>query len=102
MVLAGGLAFRRARTTVNPLQPQSASSLVRGGIYSRTRNPMYLGFALVLLGWVVALGSWLGLLVLAGYVVFLNRFQIRPEERALEAIFGPTFLEYRDQVRRWI
>lgn len=101
VALAGVLAFRRARTTVNPLRPDSASQLVVAGIYHHTRNPMYLGMALWLLAW----GIWLdvppSLLGVPAFVLYLNRFQIAPEERALQALFGADFAAYCTQVRRW-
>lgn len=99
---AGLWQFRRARTTVNPVEPQRASALVTTGIYSITRNPMYLGFALLLAGWGVYLASPWAVVVLAGFVGYLTRFQIMPEERALQGLFGEEFERYRSQVRRWI
>lgn len=99
---AGVVEFRRARTTVNPLKPRDASSLVAGGIYRLTRNPMYLGFALALLGWGVFLANPVSIAVLFLFVAYMNRFQIVPEERALEALFGDAFAAYRSKVRRWI
>lgn len=100
--LAGVISFRRAKTTVNPLKPETASSLVNSGIYTISRNPMYVGFALFLNAWAVFLASPWTLLGVAGFVLYINRFQISPEERALEKIFGDEFLEYKSKVRRWI
>lgn len=102
VALAGVLQFLRARTTVNPLQPSAASALVIRGVYKWTRNPMYLGMALVLLGWAIYLSSLAALAVLPLFVAYLNRFQIGPEERALETRFGADFARYRDAVRRWL
>lgn len=100
--LAGVASFRRARTTVNPLKPESASSLVIAGIYRHTRNPMYLGFAIILLGWCVFLGSALAVLGVAAFVLYIGRFQIRPEERALRELFGAEFDAFCGRVRRWV
>lgn len=100
--LAGVASFRRARTTVNPLKPESASSLVVAGIYRHTRNPMYLGFAIILLGWCVFLGSALAVLGVAAFVLYIGRFQIRPEERALRELFGAEFEAFCGRVRRWV
>ncbi len=102
VALAGVVAFRRARTTVNPLKPGSASALVTSGIYRVTRNPMYVGFALCLLAWGLYLASPLALLGVPGFVLYLNRWQIIPEERALERLFGDDFRVYRQRVRRWL
>jgi protein-S-isoprenylcysteine O-methyltransferase Ste14 len=98
----GVAAFKRAQTTVNPMQPGAASSLVVSGIYRRTRNPMYLGFALVLLGWAAFLSNALAGVLLPTFVLYMNRFQIWPEERALKARFGQAFVDYTSQVRRWL
>ena len=99
--VSGVRAFARARTTVNPLQPGEATSLVTGGIYSRTRNPMYLALALALVGWACWLASPPALLVVPVFVAYLTRYQIQPEERALQAVFGEAFREYCARVGRW-
>ncbi|WP_271103124.1 methyltransferase family protein [Pseudomonas tohonis] len=100
--LAGVASFRRARTTVNPLVPEQASSLVQAGIYRHTRNPMYLGFAILLVAWAALLGAPLALFAVAGFVLYLDRFQIAPEERALAGLFGADYTRYRERVRRWV
>ena len=102
VALSGVLSFRRAGTTLNPTTPLATSALVSGGIYRVSRNPMYLGFALLLLGWAVWLDNGLSLALVAAFVVYMNRFQIAPEERALAAAFGAPFAEYQRRVRRWI
>ncbi len=102
MAAAGVVSFRRAKTTVNPMTPASSSSLVVSGIYKRTRNPMYLGFLLVLLGWAIFLSNVIAFLGLPAYVLYMNRYQIEPEERALAALFGVAFAAYRARVRRWL
>ncbi|AEJ04528.1 hypothetical protein PSTAB_1247 [Stutzerimonas stutzeri] len=84
------------------MQPQQASVLVESGIYQYSRNPMYLGFAIILAAWALALGSPLTLLGVVAFVLYMNRFQIAPEEWALEALFGESFVRYRARVRRWI
>lgn len=100
--LAGVIQFRHARTTTNPMKPDSASTLVTGGIYARTRNPMYLGFVLVLLGWGAYLQSLASILLLPAFVLYMSRFQIGPEERILTELFGEAFAAYRAKVRRWL
>ena len=101
-IAAGVFGFRRAKTTVNPTTPDAATAVVTGGIYTRTRNPMYLGMVLVLLAWAVMLCSLLALLGPVGFVLYMNRFQIVPEERVLHQKFGAAYDTYRAQVRRWI
>lgn len=100
--VAGVVEFRRVRTTVNPLKPEAASVLVAAGIYQLSRNPMYLGLGLVLLGWGIFLANPVSLAMLFVFVSYMNRFQIVPEERALEALFGEAFKAYRSKVRRWL
>lgn len=99
---AGIAAFRRAQTTVDPRTPEAASSVVRTGIYRWSRNPMYLGFLLILAAWGIALSNGLALLVLPLFVAYMNRFQILPEERALRHRFGADYETYTASVRRWI
>ena len=102
IAIAGVVSFRRAKTTVNPMRPESASSLVVSGIYRYTRNPMYLGLLLLLLGWAIFLSNLAAFAVLPAFVVYINRFQIGPEERALDALFPREYPAYRARVRRWI
>ena len=95
-------SFRRARTTVNPLEPGQASTLVATGVYRYSRNPMYLGFALLLGAWAILLSNLVALLLVPLFVLYMNRFQIALEEEALEARFGPAYSAYRREVRRWL
>lgn len=99
---SGVWSFRHAETTINPMKPESSSALVASGIYRWTRNPMYLGLLWILLGWGIYLSNAPAYLVLPGFVLYMNRFQIEPEERALTRIFGPAFAAYRAHVRKWI
>ena len=85
--LAGNLAFKRARTTIN---------------HRFTRNPMYVGLTLLLLGWAAFLCSAWALLGPVIFVLYISRFQIAPEERVLSAKFGAAYTEYTARVRRWL
>jgi len=98
----GAASFRRAGTTVNPLHPEKASSLVISGVYKVTRNPMYLGLLLVLVAWGIFLSNVLALILLPVFVLYMNYFQIRPEEIALTSVFGQQFVAYKSRVRRWL
>lgn len=102
VTLLGMSRFRQARTTLNPVQIDRASSLVTGGIYQLTRNPMYLGLCIILTGVAVFLSAPWTLLGLAIFVVFMSRFQIQPEERAMRTRFGDSYDEYCHRTRRWI
>lgn len=100
--LAGAAAFRREGTTVDPTRPEMASSLVVTGIYRFSRNPMYLGFLLVLAGWGIHVSNLLAFAALPVFVAYLTRFQIIPEERALLSLFGSAYSDYQRSVRRWL
>lgn len=92
-------AFRRAGTPVLPFTPSTA--LVTDGFYRWTRNPMYLGLALMLAGVAVLLGSWSTLLPIAVFAAIIQGNFILGEERFLEEIFGERYLAYKRSVRRW-
>jgi len=102
VALAGVVAFRKHRTTVNPFTPEQSSSLVSTGIYRFSRNPMYLGFLLALAGLGALLANWASALLIPAFVAYMNRFQIQPEERALRQRFGQEFATYAATVRRWL
>lgn len=94
--------FRRAGTTVTPLHPERASVLITSGPYRYSRNPMYLGYALALSGWVICQGDLRGVVAVAVFVVYVTRFQIIPEERQLSARFPAEYAGYQRAVRRWV
>lgn len=96
------LRFLGARTTVNPLTPGRSSALVTDGLYRHTRNPMYVGLLLVLLGWALYLGHAAAVVAPVAFVAYITRFQILPEERMLAVKFGAEFDDYRRAVRRWL
>ena len=100
--VSGVFAIRRARTTISPIKPEAASSLVTSGVYRFTRNPMYLGLSLALLAWAIFLSSAWALLGPLAFVLYIGRFQIAPEERVLSKLFGPAFADYQSKVRRWL
>jgi protein-S-isoprenylcysteine O-methyltransferase Ste14 len=94
--------FRRAGTTPNPMKPHDSATVVATGVYRYSRNPMYLGDLLILAGWAIWLANAAAFLGLPLFVAYLNRYQIAPEERALEARYGAEYTEYRRVVRRWL
>jgi protein-S-isoprenylcysteine O-methyltransferase Ste14 len=95
-------AFAQARTTINPVAIDQASSLVTSGIYQVTRNPMYVALTLLLCAWAFWLARPLAALGPVAFVLFINRFQIVPEERVLVDKFGDAYQDYRKAVRRWL
>ncbi|WP_417504016.1 methyltransferase family protein [Marinomonas gallaica] len=97
----GVLWFVIHQTTPDPRDPSQSSTLVTSGIYSKTRNPMYLGFVLLLSSYMFWQGSPLMVLYIAAFVCFLTCYQIIPEERILGYRFGQTFQEYTNRVPRW-
>ena len=102
VAVSGAAGFRKAKTTLNPTTPQSASSLVTSGIYRYTRNPMYVGVLLVIVGWAAFLSSPWALLGPVVFVLYITRFQIQPEERVLSGLFGAAYIDYQSRVRRWL
>ncbi len=101
VMIVAVIQFFRAKTTVDPQSPDKASRLVVSGVYSFTRNPMYLGMLLMLLAWGLILGNAFNTLLAALFVAYMNKFQIVPEEEALTEIFGKKYQKYCLDVRRW-
>lgn len=94
--------FRKANTTVNPVQPEKTTALVTTGIYRFTRNPMYLGILCVLIGVFFYFGTWLNILGLLFFVWYMTQFQIRREEKILSKIYGEAYVAYCKKTRRWL
>ncbi len=102
LIVAARVSLERADTTWHPTEPERTTALVTGGPFRYSRHPMYLGMLLVLIGWAGALASPLALALSAIFVLYMNRFQIGPEERVLTAIIGDEYREYVCRVRRWL
>lgn len=96
------LLFFRSKTTVNPMKPENSNKIVTSGTYQFTRNPMYVGLLMVLLGYAIWLGAITPFLLLPLFVVLITTQQIIPEEEMLEKNFGQEYLDYRQRVRRWL
>ncbi|MBW8190922.1 isoprenylcysteine carboxylmethyltransferase family protein [Neiella marina] len=97
----GVQVFRHHQTTVDPRVPNASSHLVVSDIFSYTRNPMYLGMALCLVGWAFYLCNLIALGLVFGFTAYITRFQIIPEERFLGSKFGQCYTEYTREVGRW-
>ena len=102
IAIGGVMSFRRAKTTVSPLKPETSAALVSTGVYSFTRNPMYLGMVVVLFAWAAYLSSIWALVGPVFFALYITRFQIVPEERVLDRLFGAPFAAYKKRVRRWL
>ena len=104
-LLSGGVSnIFKYKTVIHPnLDSLSkATALVTTGVFRYTRNPIYLGMAVMLIAWTIYLGNWLALVGVVVFVAFISRYQIIPEEEALERVFGQTYLRYKKRVRRWV
>lgn len=101
--IMGVASFRSAKTTVNPNAPENTSFLVVSGVYRVSRNPMYLGFLLLLIAWGIFLSNFLALFLFPTiFVFYMNFFQIPLEEKALLNKFGDEFVLYKAKVRMWL
>lgn len=94
--------FAKAKTTVNPMNPNDSSQIVAKGIFSVSRNPMYVGMVLILSWLAMGLGLLLAWLMIIGFVLYMTYFQIKPEERILAEKFGDDYVQYCAKVRRWV
>ncbi len=101
-LIAAFLSFKKQKTTVNPLQPEMASSLVISGVFKYSRNPMYLGLSLILLSVAIQFNFVGGILIVFVFIAFIAKFQIIPEEIAMEKLFGEEFIRYKKKTRKWI
>ena len=95
-------SFRKQKTTVNPLKPKQASSLVTSGIFRFSRNPMYLGMLIILLSISFKFNLLGGIIISLLFFIFITKFQIYPEEEAMNELFGDKFTQYSNTTRRWI
>ncbi|MDR1185973.1 MAG: isoprenylcysteine carboxylmethyltransferase family protein [Bifidobacteriaceae bacterium] len=102
LMAAAAYEFRRARTTVDPMVPELASTLVTSGVLAASRNPMYLGFVGILVARALAHRSWKALVPAVAFAFAMDRWQIPAEEAALTDRFGRSYLGYRRDVPRWV
>ena len=102
IILSAIILFKKYKTTITPLNPSNATKLIVSGVYKFSRNPMYLGLLLVLSGISTILNPIGGLFLIPLFILYLNLFQIIPEENAMVDLFKDEFLEYKKNVRRWI
>ncbi len=100
LIVAGLRRFRRSRTTIKPFC--EARRLVTDGVYRYTRNPMYLGEVMILLGAWVLMGAVSPVVAVGAYAVIADRWFIRAEETMLLAKFGQEYRDYCRKTHRWI
>jgi protein-S-isoprenylcysteine O-methyltransferase Ste14 len=94
--------FMTAKTTISPIAPQNASVLIEHGLFKVTRNPMYLGMAILLVGWAFVLQNLAALYGPLFFVIYITRFQILPEERILTQKWGAPYTAYLSKTKRWL
>ena len=102
VALLGIWQFRQAKTTIDPKRPDKVSNIVSSGIYRLTHNPMYLGMVLILIAAVFKFADWSGVVAIIFFISYITMFQIKPEERMIEKLFGEEYLAYKSKVRRWL
>lgn len=94
--------FFKKKTTPNPMKPEFTTGLVTNGMYKISRNPMYLGMLMMLIGFAIFLGQLSPFLIIPLFYVVITEMQIKPEEEMLEQKFGTEYIEYKTKVRRWL
>lgn len=94
--------FRQARTTLDPRHPTKTTALITTGIYRISRNPMYLALSGFLIAECLWLNAPFGFVIVWGFVWFITRFQILPEEQVLAEKFGEVYRHYKRHVPRWL
>lgn len=102
VIVLCAVTFIRKKTTLNPLKPELATILISSGLYQYSRNPIYLGFVIILAGWGMYLNNIPALLLIAGFIFYMDQFPIELEEKLLSQIFGDQFEIYKRNVRRWL
>mgnify|MGYP001160648727 CR=1 FL=1 len=92
--------FRSKRTAIEPWKASTA--LATDGVYRFSRNPIYVGFAVIYAGLAVGMDAPVALALLVPCLVMIDLFVIRREERYLEGKFGEAYRDYVGRVRRWL
>jgi protein-S-isoprenylcysteine O-methyltransferase Ste14 len=94
------IEFRRIHASLDKKKP--TKRLVTSGVYRYTRNPIYLGFVLMLIGLPLTMGSYWGLILVWSLVTFTNNLIIKPEESYLKQEFNDQYTDYCSHVKRWL
>ena len=102
-ILFAGMQFKQHQTTIHPHKSEQASALLTSGVFAFSRNPIYLGLAVLLAGVIIAGIRDPGALIMVPvFVLYIQRFQILPEERILRQVFGHQYTEYCQRTGRWL
>ena len=102
IIIRSSRLFAQAKTSIDPLRPFKSTCLITNDIYKYSRNPIYFGYLLIILGSSVYLGNVISIITIPLFIFTLNFLQIIPEEEALMDLYGPRYDEYLSKVRRWI
>ena len=102
ILISAAREFRSSKTTINPLKPEQATSLVTAGIFRFSRNPMYLGMVFILSSLAISFNIIGGVIFIALFCVYITVYQIIPEEIAMKKIFSQEFESYMKSTRRWM
>ena len=94
--------FKKENTTINPMDLTQTIKLVVTGTFALSRNPMYLGLAGILIGVTLFLKAWLGFIAIPIFIMYINKYQIAPEEKILTEKFKDDYISYCSTVKRWI
>ena len=102
IIVTAARLFSRYKTIISPITPEKSTSLVTEGVFSFSRNPMYLGMLIIITSSSIFFATWVGLLLIILFIVIINFFQIEPEEKMMRKLFGEEYEAYTTKVRRWI
>ena len=101
-LISAARSFKVQETTINPINIDKATSLVVSGVFKYSRNPMYLGMALILLSISFKFNLLGGIFFTLLFAIYITRFQIIPEEAVMEKLFSDDFQKYKSKTRMWI
>ena len=102
IIFVAAKQFKAANTTINPTKPETASVLVSNGVFSYSRNPMYLGMLIIIIGFSIIHNLIAIIVFMPLWIIYMINFQIIPEEEAMKILFEEEFLNYSKKTRRWI
>ena len=102
IIFVAAKQFKAANTTINPTKPETASVLVSNGVFSYSRNPMYFGMLIIIIGFSIIHNLIAIIVFMPLWIIYMINFQIIPEEEAMKILFKEEFLNYSKKTRRWI